>query len=133
MQTQIICDTHILIFWQDNPKRLSNTAQAAIETALHDKTLACSDISFWEIAMLIHSGRLRDDISPVQYMADLCLVLSLTVLPITPEIASLSQGDFFHHKDPADRLIAATAIYHNAPLITADKKLKRLEPLTVIW
>ena len=133
MQTQIICDTHILIFWQDNPKRLSNTAQAAIETALYDKTLACSDISFWEIAMLIHSGRLRDDISPVQYMADLRLALSLTVLPITPEIASLSQGDFFHHKDPADRLIAATAIHHNAPLITADKKLKRLEPLTVIW
>ncbi len=133
MQTQIICDTHILIFWQDNPKRLSNAAQAAIETALHDKTLACSDISFWEIAMLIHSGRLRDDISPVQYMADLCLVLSLTVLPITPEIASLSQGDFFHHKDPADRLIAATAIHHNAPLITADKKLKKLESLTVIW
>jgi PIN domain nuclease of toxin-antitoxin system len=53
------------------------------------------DISFWEIAMLIHSGRLRDDISPVQYMADLCLILSLTVLPITPEIATLSQGAFF--------------------------------------
>jgi PIN domain nuclease of toxin-antitoxin system len=133
MQMQIICDTHILIFWQDDPRRLSNIAQAAIETALHDKTLACSDISFWEIAMLIHSGRLRDDISPVQYIADLCLALSLTVLPITPEIASLSQGDFFHHKGPADRIIAATAIYHNAPLITADNKLKSLEPLTVIW
>ena len=133
MQTQIICDTHILIFWQDNPKRLSNAAQAAIETALSDKTLACSDISLWEIAMLMHSGRLRDDISPVQYMTDLCLALYLTVLPITPEIASLSQENFFHHKDPADRLIAATAIHHNAPLITADKKLKKLEPLTVIW
>ena len=121
------------MFWQDNPKRLSNAAQAAIETALYDKTLSCSDISFWEIAMLIRSGRLRDDISPVQYMADLCLALSLTVLPITPEIASLSQGNFFHHKDPADRIIAATAIHHNAPLITADKRLKRLEQLTVIW
>ena len=133
MQTQIICDTHILIFWQDDPKRLSIAAQSAIETGWNDKTLACSDISFWEIAMLIHSGRLRNDISPIQYMADLCLALSLTVLPITPEIASLSQGDFFHHNDPADRLIAATAIHHNAPLITADKKLKKLEPLTVIW
>ena len=133
MQTQIICDTHILIFWQDDPKRLSNAAQAAMETGLQDKVLACSDISFWEIAMLIHSGRLRRDISPVQYMADLCLVLSLTILPITPEIASLSQGDFFVHKDPADRLIAATAIHHNAPLITADNKLQELKPLTVIW
>ena len=132
MQTQIICDTHILIFWQDDPERLSHAAQASIENGLNDKK-RCSDISFWEIAMLIHSGLLRNDISPVQYMADLCLVLSLTVLQITPEIASLSQGDFLHHNDPADRLIAATAIHHNAPLITADKKLKKVDPLTVIW
>lgn len=133
MQTQIICDTHILIFWQDDPKRLSASAQDAIKTGLQDKTLACSDISLWEIAMLIHSGRLRDDVTSAQYMSDLCLALSLTVLPITPEIASLSQGDFFTHKDPADRLIAATAIHHNAPLITADNKLKKVKPLTVIW
>lgn len=133
MQTLIICDTHILIFWQDAPMRLSSSAQDAIETGLKDKTLACSDISFWEISMLIHSGRLRDDISPVQYMSDLHLALSLTVLPITPEIASLSQADFFLHKDPADRLIAATAIHHNAPLITADKKLRKLAPLNTIW
>jgi PIN domain nuclease of toxin-antitoxin system len=133
MPTRIICDTHILIFWQDDPMRLSNAARSAIENGLTDKTLACSDISFWEIAMLMHSGRLRNDISPVQYMTDLCLALSLTVWPITPETAFLSQENFFHHNDPADRLIAATAIHHNAPLITADKKLHHLAPLTVIW
>ena len=83
--------------------------------------------------MLIHSGRLRSDISPVQYMADLSLVLSLTVLPITPEIAALSQGNIFLHKDPADRLIAATAIHHNIPLITADKKLTKIKELNIIW
>ena len=83
--------------------------------------------------MLMHSGRLRDDISSTQYMNDLRLVLSLTVLPITPEIATLSQQDFFNHNDPADRLIAATAIHHKAPLISADKKLKNIESLTLIW
>jgi PIN domain nuclease of toxin-antitoxin system len=133
MLTPIICDTHILIFWQDDPMRLSASAQDGIEKGMQDKTLACADISFWEIAMLIRSGRLRGDIPPVQYMSDLCLALSLTVLPITPEIASLSQEDFFIHKDPADRLIAATAIHHNAPLITADKKIRELAPLNVIW
>ena len=133
MQTQIICDTHILIFWQDDPVRLSASAGNAIETGLKNKTLACSDISLWEIAMLFHSGRLRDDISPVQYMSDLCLALSLTVLPITPDIASLSQGNFFLHKDPADRLIAATAMHHNASLVTADKKIRALKEFNIIW
>ena len=66
-------------------------------------------------------------------MSDLSIVLSLTVLPITPEIASLSQENFLLHKDPADRLIAATAIHHDAPLITADKKLGKLKQLKVIW
>ncbi len=128
-----ICDTHILIFWQDAPQRLSDKAKTALNKGLQKKSLACSDISFWEIAMLISSGRLRNDISSSQYMNDLKLVLSLSVLPITPEIAELSQQKIFSHKDPADRLIAATAIHHNAPLISADKKLKNVESLTVIW
>ena len=83
--------------------------------------------------MLMHSEKLRNDISSTQYMNDLRLVLSLTVLPITPEIASLSQQDFFNHNDPADRLIAATAIHYNAPLISSDRELKNIESLTVIW
>jgi len=128
-----ICDTHILIFWQDDPKRLTASAREAIKKGFQDKNLACSDISLWEISMLFKSGRLRNDIAAVQYMSDLCLVLSLTVLPITPEIATLSQEDFFLHKDPADRIIAATAIHHNASLITADKKLRNLKQLNVIW
>ena len=128
-----ICDTHILIFWQDDPTRLSKQAAAALEKGLQEKTLACADISFWEIAMLMRAGRLRNNIPATQYMNDLVLVLALTVLPITPEIAMLSQQDFFLHEDPADRLIAATALYHKAPLISADKKLREIEPLTVIW
>ena len=83
--------------------------------------------------MLMRSGRLRNDISIAQYLTDLSLVLSLTVLPITPEIAELSQDDAFMHKDPADRIIAATAIHHRAPLITADRKLRELPRLSTVW
>jgi PIN domain nuclease of toxin-antitoxin system len=128
-----ICDTHILIFWQDSPKRLSKKAKEAIETALERKELACSDISFWEIAMLFKADRLRNDISGIQYMNDILLTMSLNVLPITAEIAVLSQQDIFIHKDPADRLIASTAIVHKAPLITADAKLVNIQLLNVIW
>jgi len=130
---RIICDTHILIFWQDAPERLTPNARAALEEGLAHKKLACADISLWEIAMLSRSGRIRDDISISQYLNDLIKVLFLDVLPINPEIATLSQTNLFSHKDPADRLIAATAIYHNAPLITADRKLHDVVKLTTIW
>ena len=134
----IICDTHILIFWQDNPQRLSSKAKQIIEeslghNSLADNSLACSDISLWEIAMLMKSGRLRNDISAEQYMNDIILTMSLTVLPITPKIAVLSQQDLFIHKDPADRLIASTAIAHKVPLISADSKLQNIITLEVIW
>ena len=128
-----ICDTHILIFWQDAPERLSLKAAEAFETAVEQKQLACADISLWEIAMLSATGRIRNDISISGYLNDIIKVLYLRILPITPEIAALSQSDFFTHKDPADRLMAATAIHHSAPLITADRKLHDVEKLITIW
>lgn len=128
-----ICDTHILIFWQDDPKRLSKKAKYTLEQSLEKKMLACSDISFWEISMLFKAGRLRNDVPAEQYMNDIILTLSLKVLPVTPEIAVLSQQDIFIHKDPADRLIASTAMIHKAPLISADSKLQNIEALEIIW
>ncbi len=128
-----ICDTHILIFWQDNPTRLSNKAKYALEESLESQSLACSDISFWEIAMLFKTCRLRNDVPSIQYMNDIILTMSLSVLPVTPEIATLSQQNLFNHKDPADRLIASTAIVNKAPLISADSNLMNIERLQIIW
>ena len=56
------------------------------------------------------------------------------LLPLTPEIAVLSTrlpGDF--HGDPADRLIVATSLAHNAALISKDKKIKNWGFISVYW
>jgi PIN domain nuclease of toxin-antitoxin system len=83
--------------------------------------------------MLFKFGRLRNDISAELYMSDVILTMFLTVLPITPKIAVLSQQELFIHKDPADRLIVATSMFHQCPLITADSKLSSIGALDVIW
>ncbi|MEI6745709.1 MAG: type II toxin-antitoxin system VapC family toxin [Methylococcaceae bacterium] len=126
-----ICDTHILLFWADDPKRLSATANAALENG----NLACSDISLWEIAMLYSRGRINNHagVTAAAYIQDILLGLDVTVLPITPEIAELSQSELFIHGDPADRLIAATSLVHRALLITADEKLRAVPTLKCIW
>jgi PIN domain nuclease of toxin-antitoxin system len=130
---KIICDTHVLLFWADSPEKLSSTALDAVEAGIAKGHLACSDISFWEIAMLFKNGKLSRNAEPLNYMNDLVLGLNLTVYPVTPEIALLSQADFFPHKDPADRLIAATALHHRLPLLTADKTLRQIDRLNIIW
>ena len=83
--------------------------------------------------MLFKVNRLRNDVPAEQYMNDIILTMSLTVLPITPEIATLSQQELFIHKDPADRLIASTAMINKVPLISSDSKLQNIESLEIIW
>ena len=128
-----ICDTHVLAFWGLEPGRLAPRALEIMQRGRSTGSLACADISFWELAMLFARGRLIPPIPPAEFIQILVQDLRLAVLSITPEIAVLSQSNIFPHKDPADRLIAATAIANRASLITADDKLRGLPGLSVIW
>ncbi len=83
--------------------------------------------------MLIARKRLNPVIDARQFLDDLIAARQVRVLPITAEIAVLSQSAMFSHGDPADRLIAATARLHQAPLITSDAKLRKLKDVTTIW
>lgn len=130
-----ICDTHVLLFWADRRDRLSRAAQQALDDGLAQGNLACAAISFWEIAMLFRKGRLvlPAGYTPVSYMEDIVNCLNLNILQLTPPIAALAESGIVVHGDPGDRIIAATAIIHQAPLITADEKLRTLPGLMCVW
>ena len=133
---KIICDTHVLLFWADAPHKLSAAAREAFEAGMAEGTLACADITLWEIGMLLARGRLvlpPGGASIRSYVDDILLAAGVEVLAITPEIAELAQDSAFVHGDPADRLIAATAIAYGGTLISADEKLQSLGRITVVW
>lgn len=130
---KIICDTHVLLFWADGSEKLSDTARNVLDENMEKGNLFCSDISLWEIAMLHSRGRIRQDVEPVGFLKDVLQAMNMAVLPVTPEIAVLAQSGRFPHKDPADRLIGATAMVHRAMLISADEKLRQTEGLEVAW
>ena len=83
--------------------------------------------------MLIARKRLDPVVDARQFLDDMIAARHVRVLPITAEIAVLSQSDVFSHGDPADRLIAATARLHRAALVTSDAKLRKLKEITAIW
>ncbi len=83
--------------------------------------------------MLASKRRIILSVATEQFLEDLLQGLRLVVLPISPAIAVRAQASMFEHKDPADRLIAATAMELNAPLITQDRKLALLPDLRVLW
>lgn len=130
----IILDTCVLVFDALAPEQLSKRARAELEDGRLAKSLACSDISLWEIAMLLCKERIRTKVLPRDFLHDVVMANRLQVLPITPEIAALAVAHpAFVHGDPADRIIGATALHHQAALLTCDQRLRALKGLRTVW
>lgn len=130
----VVCDTHVLIFDALVPDRLTPAAQRALEASTDRRELACCDITLWEITMLIAKKRLHPGTNAIQFIEDLLLARYVKILPITAEIAVLSQTHpALRHGDPADRLIVATTLHYNASLITSDTHLCKIDNLSTIW
>jgi PIN domain nuclease of toxin-antitoxin system len=95
--------------------------------------LVCADISLWEIAMLVAKGRLQPGTDAETFCRLALDARGMRVLPITPVIAARSVNIDLPQGDPADRLIAATALVQGAALVTVDKKLRDFATLETLW
>lgn len=129
----IICDTHVLVFDALAPARLSAKARRRLKDGESAGQLACADISLWEIAMLMAKRRLEIDEEPEPFIQAVLDARGYRVLPITSQIAALSQSADLTQKDPADRLIAATALAAGAELLSADRAMKGIPGLKLVW
>lgn len=129
----ILLDTCVLIFDALTPERLSAPARDAFAQGQVKGTLACADISLWEIAMLVSKGRLEPGTDSETFCQLVLDARGIGVLPITPAIALASTSSDLPSGDPADRLIAATAVVHGAELVTSDQRLLSSSAVQTIW
>lgn len=129
-----VLDTHALLWWADDNPKLTKKARQAAAAAARRRELVASAMSVFELITLERRGRINLKIPVTEWLNSLRLLPELTIQPVTDEIAERAGGfgDVFPG-DPADRLIAATALVLDAPLITADTKLHGLPSLTTIW
>jgi PIN domain nuclease of toxin-antitoxin system len=129
----ILLDTCALVFDALTPQRLSGAARDALEAGEAGGTLACADISLWEIAMLVSKGRLDPGTDSASFCRLALAARGVRVLPITPEIARASTELDLPQGDPADRLIAATAAANDAELVTNDGRLRSSPSVKTLW
>ena len=123
----LVLDTHIFVWWVSNDQMLPAKPKKAIDRIL-DKggEITISSISAWEIAMLIHKGRLLLNMDLESWLEQVAQIEGITFYPVDNEIALKAvtlPGNF--HKDPADRMIVATARKLALPLVTTDEKILR--------
>jgi PIN domain nuclease of toxin-antitoxin system len=128
----ILLDTCAIIWDALDPRKLSSDAANAINDA--DSGLIICDISIWEISMLIKRNRLTVDGTASEFVGLALQARNYRIQEITPSIAELSVNFGQEiNSDPADRLISATSILLQAPLVTADKNLRDASLIETIW
>ena len=128
----IFLDTHVLLWMASDPRRLSKKAREAIREAREKTGVAIAAITLWELAWLAENGRIQVTGSVESFVRE--TASRVMVAPITPEIAAFAvQLPSSFPKDPADRLIAATAMVEGAPLVTADGRIRGAKVVQTIW
>ena len=129
----ILLDTHVVVWLAFDQSQLSRNARAAINDARENGDgLAISDITLLELTTLSSKGRIRLEISLESFLRE--VEARFIVLPISGRacVRALELPKTYP-KDPADRIIGATALVEGMSLLTADREIRRSRALHTIW
>ena len=129
----ILVDTHVVVWLAFDQKQISTRAKAAIDDARKNADgLAICDISLLELATLARKGRIRLDVSLESFLQE--VESRFVILPISGRACVRAMGlPANYPKDPADRMIGATALVEGLSLLTADRAIRRARTVQTIW
>jgi PIN domain nuclease of toxin-antitoxin system len=129
----ILVDTHVVVWLAFHQDRLSKKAREVIDDARKTKDgLAISGITLLELATLASKGRLHLNITLESFLQE--VESRFVVLPInSAACARIVELPAAYPKDPADRMIGATALVEGLVLLTADREIRRSKVVRTAW
>jgi PIN domain nuclease of toxin-antitoxin system len=117
---RLLLDTHVFIWWADEPEKLSRAALSALENEANE--LLLSVVSVWEMQIKIQLGKLKLSLPLKDLIKNQQDTNDLTVSPVAlPHVLGLDALPF-HHKDPFNRLLIAQSIEEDLALVTTDSQ-----------
>lgn len=118
---KLLLDTHIWLWAMLSPSSLKPRVRRALAAGRNELWL--SPISVCEALVLHERGRLQLDTDADAWMQRALQTVPMREAPVTHEIARRSRRFQLPHRDPADRILAATASVLDLVLVTADRRL----------
>jgi PIN domain nuclease of toxin-antitoxin system len=125
---RVLLDTQVMVHAYIGDVPLPRKVYALLSSS--EAAPLISAISIMEIAMKHDAGKLKMGAAETrQAIRD----LHLQVIPFDPDHALRLYGLPRHHRDPFDRMLIATALAEDVPLIGSDRQFRRYKGLKVIW
>jgi PIN domain nuclease of toxin-antitoxin system len=125
----IVADTHALIWWIGSTAQLSPAARAVLDVG----RVSVPSIVCFEVALLARRRRVDLSTDPLEWLERLFQLSNVVLVPITPIIAVLAASLPDPIRDPADRLIVATALHLRVPFVTKDARICEARVVETIW
>lgn len=119
----MLLDTHAF-FWLVMGQPLKMPGRGRIAEALGEARLLVSAVTAWELGNLARVGRLSLRLSPTTWFDEALLRSGVTAIDLSPSVAfAAAELPHWDHRDPADRLLVATARILGVPLATRDRMI----------
>jgi PIN domain nuclease of toxin-antitoxin system len=128
----IVIDTHVLLWWAMDRGQLSTTALSTLQKVEHAGGYA-STISFWELATKVKRGKLVLPISVAELADRFERSSSVELVPVDTQIWLRSAALDWDHRDPADRVIVATAHSKGVSVLTKDDAIRSWAGISSVW
>lgn len=119
--TRYLLDTHVWLWYAAGSPDLPRSLREALDDGAGKCWL--SPISLWEVGMLAKKGRIRPRGSTSKWIEEYLNAVPVREAGVNFEVAKTVEGLDLPHGDPADHLIAATALVYELTLVTLDQNL----------
>jgi PIN domain nuclease of toxin-antitoxin system len=128
----IVLDTHALLWWALDPEQLSERAAATLREMEQAGGYA-SSISIWELGIKIKRRKLTLPMTIEEFARRIEQGGIVELVPIDTNVWLRSLGLDWKHRDPADRIIVATALVKKVPVLSKDRALRSCREVATVW
>ncbi len=130
----IVADTHIAIWYFADATQFSKASDAAIDKAEAGGAIYVSAITIVELIYLTEKGKIPPDVLDLLRDALDDATTAFRLIEVSREISdAVEKIPRLTVPEMPDRIIAATALHLNLPLITKDSKIRALQNVQTIW